>query len=139
MDISCSPKDAADELHIAINTSQNQTIGPFVVPSQAYIDLQQRFETLSGQLDDLTNLLLANKAALAQTKADINTLLPKIRKLEPGLVIGFDLQGVQGGTGTINPKNCGEGEVLVGFNPYVEDGHVKIVFNCKKLPVLQLQ
>jgi hypothetical protein len=138
VDISCTPKDAASEVHIAINTSQNQTIGPFVIPSKAYLDLQQRFDALAGRIDDLTNMLIANKAAMAQTRVDINSVLPKIRDFGPGATVAFDLQGVTGGTGTHNPKNCGPGQVLAGFNPYVEDGHVKIVFNCQALPTLQM-
>ena len=103
-----------------------------------YFIFKKFLSLLTKIIDDLTNMLIANKAALAQTRVDINSVLPKIRDFSQGATVSFDLQGVAGGTGTNNPKNCGAGQVLAGFNPYVEDGHVKIVFNCQALPTLQM-
>jgi hypothetical protein len=138
VDISCFPKDSASEFHIAINTSQDQTIGPFVIPSEAYLDLEQKFAALGSRVDDLATLLTANRAALTQTRTEINALLPRIRSFGQGTNIGFDAMAVTGGSATNNWKNCAPGQFIVGMNPYVEDGHLKLALNCQWLPILKL-
>jgi hypothetical protein len=139
VDIACFPKDPQSELHIAINTSQNQTIGPFIVPSKAYLALQESFAALSSRADELDRSLAAVKADGEKTRAAINEQFKKLSAFTRANPVGFDSQAVVGGTGTINPQphDCAQGQFVAGINTYVEDGHIKMGLNCMLLPVLQ--
>jgi hypothetical protein len=79
VDISCYPKDPQSELHVAISTSQNQTIGPFIIPSKAYLNLEHSFEALKSRVDDLANSLASSNARI---NADVKKLVD-ILALEP--------------------------------------------------------
>jgi hypothetical protein len=76
--------------------------------------------------------------AVSELKSHINTTLPMLDAFTPGKPIGMDTAAVKGGTGTQNWKDCLPGQFVAGVNPYMEDGSLKLVLNCKALPKLQV-
>ena len=67
-----------------------------------------------------------------------NEVLSRQYNLQPGRQVGFGSMQVRGGSGTSNYKDCDPGQFVAGINPYMEDGHLKIVLNCMALPSLQI-
>jgi len=59
-DLSCQPKNRESETHVAVNTSQDQTIGPFVIPSKSYLELQNLVLRMTSRVDSLSNSLAAS-------------------------------------------------------------------------------
>jgi hypothetical protein len=136
VDIPCSPKDADAELHIAINTNQNQTVGPFVIPSKAYLDLEQKYVALGTRVDALESFLQTNQAALTQTRADINTEFKKLADW------GADTPGyrlVFSPSHTDPQKGCAKGSYFASLSPFYADGYDKFDILCKQLPQLELK
>ena len=76
---------------------------------------------------------------IASFKNQVNQTLSRQYMLQPSKPVGFDSMAVAGGSGTQNWKNCGPGEFVAGIDPYMENGHLKMVLNCMKLPPLQIQ
>jgi hypothetical protein len=85
-----------------------------------------------------SDVLNTIKAEVAGLKVQVNQVFPNIRNIVPGVPVGMDLQGVTGGSQTKNYHDCGQGQFVAGVNPYVEDGHIKLVLNCKFLPIVQV-
>lgn len=140
VDIACFPKDTQSELHVAIETSQNQTIGPFVIPSKAYLDLQQMFGALSMRADELDASLASAKTDLAKTKAAINEQFKKLTGWGTDLGDKSNDATIQGewGYNTTDPTHggsCAAGAVLTGIQmgaPY------KLRYRCRMLPALNI-
>jgi hypothetical protein len=140
VDIACFPKDSSSELHVAINTSQDQTIGPFVVPSKAYLELQQSFTALSGRTDDLEKSLATVKADGEKMRTAINEQFKKLSAWGADLANKYNDASPKGewGYNTSDPNNggsCASGAVVTGIqvgNPS------KLNYRCRMLPTLSL-
>ncbi len=107
VDISCFPKDSQAELHIAINTSQNQTIGPFIIPSKAYLDLQSSITALQDRVDELMDSLKAEKESVQQ-------LTSRLAVNVPGYTSDAALYGNFNSDKWIELK-CPDGQFMIGY------------------------
>lgn len=101
--------------------------------------LQQSLLHINGDIDILNKHDETINMVINKIKTDTNAALSSIRNFTLPHYRGFDLQGVNGGTGTSHPLDCDPGHFVTGINSYVEDGHIKVQLRCMTFPPVGVQ
>jgi chaperonin cofactor prefoldin len=67
-----------------------------------------------------------------------NETLSKLRSFDAAQVLGFDIQDGSYHAGRPHSQDCGGGRFISGIITYIEDGHIKMAFQCRALKELQV-